>query len=62
MRIAAIVRPWSDVMKAGKVVLAILLAVGTVAAYWYFPNPLEQAEQKPAQEEAPADADAAKPG
>ena len=40
-------------MKAGKLVLAILLAAGAVAAYWYFPNPLEQAEQT--KDEAPAD-------
>jgi hypothetical protein len=48
-------------MKAGKIVLAILLAAGTVAAYWYFPNPLEQAEQEQAKDVAPADADAPKP-
>lgn len=48
-------------MKVGKVVLAILLGAGAVAAYWYFPNPLEQAEQETAKEAPPADADAPKP-
>src|SRR6185295_10076455 len=27
-------------MKAGKVILALLLAGGAFAAYWYFPDPL----------------------
>jgi Flp pilus assembly protein CpaB len=31
-------------MKASKVVLALLLGVAAVAAYLYFPNPLEQQE------------------
>jgi hypothetical protein len=48
-------------MKAAKVVLAILLAAGAVAAYWYFPNPLEQAEQEHAQDAVPTDAEAPKP-
>ena len=32
-------------MKAGKIFLAILLAAGAAAAYWYFPNPLEDAAE-----------------
>ncbi len=27
-------------MKAGKLILALALAAGAVAAYWYFPDPL----------------------
>jgi hypothetical protein len=50
-------------MKAAKFMLAVLLAAGAVAAYWYFPNPLEQAEQSQAAPPAPAPAgtDAPKP-
>jgi hypothetical protein len=39
-------RHGSDIMKAAKVVLAILLGAGAVAAYWYFPNPLEDAAEQ----------------
>lgn len=40
-------------MKIWKLALAAALAAGTVAAYIYFPNPLEQAAREAA---APADA------
>lgn len=40
-------------MKFWKLALAAALAAGTVAAYIYFPNPLEQAAREAA---APADA------
>jgi hypothetical protein len=33
-------------MNIGKIVLAVLLAAGTAAAYWYFPNPLEDAAEQ----------------
>lgn len=48
-----------DTMKIGKIVLAVLLAAGTVAAYWYFPNPLEDAAET--QGAAPKDADEPRP-
>jgi hypothetical protein len=47
-------------MNAGKIVLAVVLAAGAAAAYWYFPNPLEDAAAE-TQGAAPTDADAAKP-
>jgi hypothetical protein len=47
-------------MNLGKIVLAILLAAGAAAAYWYFPNPLEDAAAE-TQGAAPADTDAVKP-
>jgi hypothetical protein len=60
MRNAAIARPGGDTMNIGKIVLAVLLAAGAVAAYWYFPNPLEDAAAE-TQGTTPTDADAAKP-
>jgi hypothetical protein len=59
MKNAAMARPGVDTMNIVKIVLAVLLAAGTVAAYWYFPNPLEDAAET--QGTAPKDADAAKP-
>jgi hypothetical protein len=60
MKNAAMARPGVDTMNIVKIVLAVLLAAGTVAAYWYFPNPLEDAAAE-TQGSAPKDAEAAKP-
>jgi hypothetical protein len=60
MENAAIVRSGGDTMNIGKIVLAVLLAAGTAAAYWYFPNPLEDTAAE-TQGVAPAEADAARP-
>lgn len=40
-------------MKIWKLALAVLLAAGTVVAYVYFPNPMEQASRS--ENAAPAD-------
>ena len=46
-------------MKLGKIVLALVLAGGAVAAYWYFPDPL--GDQVTAAQKAAADKAAEKP-
>jgi hypothetical protein len=48
-------------MKIGKLALATVLAAGTVAAYVWFPNPLDLAAREPAGAPAAGSPDAAPP-